>query len=97
MIPSSVLKKVLLITTEAAFEMVLVKENSDRAGRATKLMLPTDVKSVNCRVDKVVKFCRLIVPAIEPRVALPKLVRPPAFRQTKSPVICRGPSRLISA
>jgi len=95
LIPSSVLKKVLLITTLAAFEMVLVKENSDSAGRAMKLMLVTAVKSLNPRVDRVVRFCRLNVPPIEPMEVLPKLTRLPAFKQSKSPVICRGPSMLI--
>jgi len=57
--------------------------------------MPTDCKSVMAKVDKRVKLLRLKVPPIEPRVVLPRLVRPPAFWQIRSPVICCGPSMLI--
>jgi hypothetical protein len=64
------------------------KVSEERAGRAVQAMVLTEVKSLMERVERRVKLLSVKVPPMEPIDVLPKLVRPPAFSQVKSPVIC---------
>jgi hypothetical protein len=96
LIPSRELKKVLLMVTLSAWETVAGKVRRDRAGNADQSIVLTEVSSVMERVDRRVKLNKLKVPPMEPMVELPRLVNWPAFSQMKSPVICSGPSMLIS-
>jgi len=87
LIPSRVLKKVLVMVTLFAFEMNEGKVSCDRAGRDDQLMVPTAVRSVNERVDNRVKLNMLKVPPIAPIELLVKEVKPPALLTIRSPVI----------
>lgn len=88
LIPSRVLKKVFEMVTLIAELMVDGKVSEDRAGRAVQAMVFTEVKSLIVRVERSVRLFNMRAPPIEPIDVLPKLVRPPAFSQVKSPVIC---------
>jgi len=88
LIPSRVLKNVLEIVTLVALLTVDGKVSEERAGRAVQAMVLTEVKSLMERVERRVKLLSVKVPPMEPIDVLPKLVRPPAFSQVKSPVIC---------
>lgn len=88
LIPSRVLKKVLVITTLVALEIVAGKVREDRAGSADQLMLSTDWSSLIVRVDSRVKLNNWKDLPMEPIEVLPRLVNWPAFSQIKLPVIC---------
>jgi len=88
LIPSRVLKKVLEMVTLVAELTVAGKVSEERAGRAVHAMVLTEVKSLMERVERRVRLFNVKVPPMEPIDVLPKLVKPPAFSQVKSPVIC---------
>jgi len=68
----------------------------ERAGRDTHEIFLTDVRSLKENVDNRVRLYKSKAPPTEPKVVLPRLVKAPASWQMKSPVICSGPSRLIT-
>lgn len=88
LIPSRVLKKVLEMVTLVALLTVDAKVRPGRAGRAVQSIVLTEVKAAMLRVERRVRLVNVKAPPIEPIVVLPKLVKPPAFSQVKSPVIC---------
>lgn len=88
LIPSRVLKNVLEMVTLVAWLTVAGKVSWERAGRAVQAMVLTEVKSLIDRVERRVKLLSVKAPPMEPIDVLPRLVRPPAFSQVKSPVIC---------
>jgi hypothetical protein len=95
LIPSRVLKKVLVMSTLSAIVTGPEKVSWGRAGSAVHEIEPTVVKSVNARVERRVRlFSRNCSPMV-PIEELPRLVNWPAFSQIRLPVICSGPSMLI--
>lgn len=92
LIPSRVLKKVFEIVMYLALEMTAGSVRLERAGREIHEMLLTDERSVKEKVDKTVKLNRSRDLPTEPKVVLPRLVKPPASWQIRLPVICSGPS-----
>lgn len=96
LIPSRVLRKVLVIKTSVASEMVAGMVRDDRAGKEFHEMFLTDCRSVIDRVDRSVRLNKSMAAPIEPIEELPRLVNWPALWQIKLPVICWGPSMLMT-
>jgi hypothetical protein len=94
LIPSRVLKNVLEMVTLVAF--LMAAESCGRAGRAVQAMVLTDASDGIERVERRVRLFIVKAPPIAFRVVDPRLVRPPALLQVKSPVICCGPSMLMT-
>lgn len=86
LIPSSVLRKVLVMVTLVAFAMYAGNVSADRAGREDQLMVVASVKTSNWRVDRRVKLKRSNVPPIAVIVELVRPMSPPALCAIISPV-----------
>jgi hypothetical protein len=96
LIPSRVLKKVLVMVTVEALVMIAGNVNDDKAGRALQLMVVADFKTVKDKVDNKVKLLSVKSAPMEVIEALDKLVKPPAFWTETAPATVEGPSREIT-
>lgn len=92
LMPSSELKKVLEIVISDTSVTVAGNAKKDSAGRANQSIVLTDVKSYILSDERRVKLLSEKDPPIELIVELPRLVKPRAFWQIKSPDIACGPS-----
>lgn len=88
LIPLRELKKVLEIVTLDALLTTAGNVSADKAGSDTQSIVATDSKALMERVESRVRLLRVKSFPMDPIVVLPKLVKPPAFSQTKEPVIC---------
>lgn len=91
LIPSKVLKNVLVIKTLSAVLTSAAKVRDGRAGRAVQEILPTVVSVSICKVERVVKLLRRKLPPIVTTEEDIRVVSSPAFSTMKSPVISSGP------
>lgn len=92
LIPSKVLKKVLVMRTLVAFLMKEGKVNSCKTGSPENSIDPTSVRSVKERVERTVNSSRWKIPPIDVMLEDDKLVNWVALLTMKSPVTCWGPS-----
>jgi len=90
-IPFRVVKKVLVIVTLFDCVMGPGSVSDERAGSADQKIVPTEVNSVNCRVDIRVMLNRLNSPPMLVIVLLVREIKFPAFADVMLPVTCPGP------
>jgi len=87
LMPSRFWRKVLVINKEPASEIPCPKVSCWRPGSAVQLTIPTDVRELKLRVDKMVFWSRVKAPPMLLRVELERPVNWVALKAIRSPEI----------